>query len=74
MSFNIRLENNRDKEQNHWDNRKENVLKLITHHQPDIFGLQEASMNQIHFIEKYFYEKKSAFYMDWRRFFREEQR
>ena len=49
MSFNIRY-NNPDDGIHAWDNRKENVVKLIRHYNPDVLGLQEALSGQISYL------------------------
>lgn len=46
MTYNIRLDFEGDGE-NQWSNRKENVIKQIKFHDPDVFGVQEALPNQM---------------------------
>lgn len=49
MSFNIRFDNPRDNE-NAWDNRKEEVVGLISYYHPDFLGIQEGVLSQVEFI------------------------
>ena len=51
MSFNIRYDEPRDKE-NAWPNRKELVASMIRFHQADIVGVQEALERQMSDLEK----------------------
>ena len=51
MSFNIRYDTPRDKE-NWWEFRKEEVVGLLNYYQPDFIGIQEAMPNQSKFIAK----------------------
>lgn len=46
MSFNIRYPNPDDGE-NYWPNRKDKVASMITYHEADIIGLQEAFKSQM---------------------------
>lgn len=46
MTFNVRLDTQKDKE-NNWDHRKEMVASIIRFHQPDLAGLQEPYEHQI---------------------------
>lgn len=46
MSFNIRLSLESDQE-NSWENRKTDVLKLMSYYHPDFFGVQEAVPQQM---------------------------
>ena len=50
MSFNIRYDNEYDKE-NSWQDRKEDVVNLIIKHQASIIGIQEALINQLMYID-----------------------
>lgn len=50
-SFNIRQKNNHDIG-NMWDQRKDPVTDLIKFHQFDIFGIQEAFIDQVQDMEK----------------------
>lgn len=50
MTFNIRY-NNPDDGENWWENRKNDVVKLLRHYQPDFFGTQEGLLDQLAFIE-----------------------
>lgn len=45
MSFNIRYAGG-DRGVNSWANRKDNVARIIAHHEPDILGVQEALADQ----------------------------
>ncbi len=45
-SYNIRYDNPNDGE-NAWSSRKESVKNLVTYHNFDIFGVQEALQNQV---------------------------
>lgn len=51
MSFNIRYGTANDRP-NHWDQRRDRVLKLLQEQQADIIGLQEALSFQIAFLKK----------------------
>lgn len=51
MTFNIRLDIPEDGA-NVWDNRKANLVSMITFHKADIVGLQEAQKHQIDYIQK----------------------
>lgn len=51
MSFNIRYGTTRDGE-NHWDNRKGQVIDVIRQYSPDVLGLQEALRFQMDEIRK----------------------
>ncbi|HET6646226.1 MAG TPA: endonuclease/exonuclease/phosphatase family protein [Pyrinomonadaceae bacterium] len=51
MSFNIRYDEPRDKE-NAWPNRKELVASMIRFHQADLVGVQEALERQMRDLEK----------------------
>lgn len=48
MTYNIRFANNNPGEE--WILRKDNVAEMIRFHSPDIFGLQEALLEQVVFI------------------------
>lgn len=50
MSFNIRYDNEYDKE-NNWQDRREDVVKVIIKHQASIIGIQEALINQLAYID-----------------------
>lgn len=50
MSYNIRYDNP-DDGINAWDNRKGQVVSLIDYYHPDVFGLQEALLHQIRFLD-----------------------
>jgi|FLOH01.1.fsa_nt_gi endonuclease/exonuclease/phosphatase family metal-dependent hydrolase len=49
MSYNIRYDNDWDTK-NAWNDRKDNIVKLLTAQNPDIFGIQEGLVNQVKFI------------------------
>ena len=51
MSFNIRYDEPRDKE-NAWSNRKELVASMIRFHRADLVGVQEALKHQLEDLEK----------------------
>ena len=50
MSYNIRYNNQNDKE-NWWENRKESVVDLIQFYEPDIFGIQEGLHGQTSYLD-----------------------
>lgn len=49
MSFNIRFGTARDGD-NRWDVRKDSVVEVIRHHQPDLIGLQEVLKFQADYL------------------------
>jgi len=51
MSYNIRFNNPADGI-NQWDNRKSEVVDLLRHYEPSIFGLQEALQNQLDYLDE----------------------
>tara|TARA_R100000789_G_scaffold97460_2_gene99994 strand:- start:319 stop:1212 length:894 start_codon:yes stop_codon:yes gene_type:complete len=51
MSFNIRYGSARDGE-NHWEKRKENVIKTIAAYNPDLLGTQETLGFQKQYLEE----------------------
>lgn len=51
MSYNIRYDNPDDGE-NIWDNRKPATVGMLRDIHPDIFGVQEAMVNQVRYIEE----------------------
>ncbi|MBU1680214.1 MAG: endonuclease/exonuclease/phosphatase family protein [Bacteroidetes bacterium] len=51
MTFNVRLDIPSD-EANVWNNRKANLVSMISFHKADIIGLQEAQKHQINYIEQ----------------------
>lgn len=61
MSFNIRYGTAKDGE-NHWENRKENVVETVRQVQPDLLGTQETLGFQRDFLAKHLpqYEVHSA--------------
>lgn len=53
ISFNIRQSGLSDKDGEYqWNNRKEAVLNMLRAENPDIFGLQEALLEQVEYIEQ----------------------
>ena len=50
ISFNIRYDTPNDLE-NAWPNRKEKVVQLLRFYAPDFFGLQEALLHQVSFVD-----------------------
>lgn len=51
MTFNIRYDNQTDYEAgNGWKQRRENMLQLIRHYDPDLLGLQEAEKHQLDYL------------------------
>jgi len=55
MSFNIRY-NNPDDGVHAWSHRKDKIIDLIKHYDPDLFGVQEALHDQIEYLHKYLEE------------------
>jgi endonuclease/exonuclease/phosphatase family metal-dependent hydrolase len=51
MSYNIRYKNNIDSI-NGWEFRRDNVARLVLYHGAEIVGMQEATFDQIHDLEK----------------------
>lgn len=51
MTFNIRMDT-KDDGINQWTNRKEKCAQLVSYHQIDILGMQEAFIHQIKDMEK----------------------
>ena len=53
MSFNLRYDNNADKEQGlGWDQRLPAVVQQIMKHEPDIIGTQEGLQHQLHQLQE----------------------
>ncbi|MCF6212417.1 MAG: endonuclease/exonuclease/phosphatase family protein [Flavobacteriaceae bacterium] len=50
MTYNIRYDNDWDTE-NAWNDRKDNIVKLIKIYNPEFIGVQEALINQVNFID-----------------------
>ncbi|MBN1414104.1 MAG: endonuclease/exonuclease/phosphatase family protein [Bacteroidales bacterium] len=50
LTYNIRFDNPNDGV-NQWDLRKGNLVKLLTVHGPDIFGIQEGLIHQVEYID-----------------------
>ena len=57
ITYNIRF-NNPDDGINAWPNRSSQLSLLLAFHQPDVFGLQEALIDQIEDIQKFLPEMK----------------
>lgn len=52
ISFNIRLSSMAKYDgENRWDNRKQAIIKMIEQEQPDVFGLQEALLEQVEYLK-----------------------
>jgi len=49
MSYNIRYNNVNDGE-NKWDERKDDVVALLNHYEPLVFGIQEGLLEQVQYI------------------------
>lgn len=49
ISYNIRYNNVNDGE-NKWDERKDEVVALLNHYEPLVFGIQEGLLEQVQFI------------------------
>lgn len=49
MTFNIRYNNPNDQE-NWWENRKQDVAKLIHYYEPDVLGIQEGLHDQVSYL------------------------
>ncbi len=52
LTYNIRYANDNPGEE--WEHRKENVVKMIKFHNPDIFGVQEALLTQVEYLSEKF--------------------
>lgn len=50
MTYNIRYDNPNDRE-NWWENRKQEVVDMIKHYQPDLLGIQEGLISQVKFLD-----------------------
>lgn len=50
MTYNIRYANENDGE-NSWSLRKDDLAEQLQYHEPDIFGVQEALLPQLQFLE-----------------------
>jgi endonuclease/exonuclease/phosphatase family metal-dependent hydrolase len=50
MTYNIRYATDNDME-NSWENRKEAMVKLLRHYQPEIFGIQEGLHHQLEYLK-----------------------
>jgi len=46
LTYNIKYDNPKDSV-NNWTNRKEEVIQLIKHYEPQIFGIQEGLLHQL---------------------------
>lgn len=51
MSYNIRYDTN-DDGQNAWEHRRDTVVDSITHHRPDLIGVQEALRHQFEYLKR----------------------
>jgi len=52
ISYNIRLSGLEEIDsENNWDNRKEATIRMIEQEKPSVFGLQEALLEQVEYIE-----------------------
>jgi len=52
ISFNIRQSGMAEQDgENKWDNRKDAIIKMIEQEAPPVFGLQEALLEQVQYIE-----------------------
>ena len=51
MTYNIRYDNPND-HPNNWDNRKQELVKLFKHYEPEIFGIQEGLEHQLKYIDQ----------------------
>ncbi|MFW5908506.1 MAG: endonuclease/exonuclease/phosphatase family protein [Desulfosalsimonas sp.] len=51
MTFNLRFENDRDKE-NAWENRREMIVRMIGRYAPDILGTQEGKQDQLLYLRE----------------------
>jgi endonuclease/exonuclease/phosphatase family metal-dependent hydrolase len=58
MTYNIRYDTDEDG-RNKWRNRKDRVIKLIRHHIPDLFGVQEALSGQMNDLQTALYDYDS---------------
>lgn len=51
MTFNIRYDNPTDAEKgNGWKQRRENLVQLVRHYDPDLLGIQEAMKHQLDYL------------------------
>lgn len=50
MTYNIRYDNPNDKD-NCWGYRKDELVQMIKHYQPDVIGIQEGLHNQVTFLD-----------------------
>jgi len=51
MTYNIKYDNKNDTV-NNWNDRKTNMVRLIRHYEPSIFGTQEALDHQVKYIDE----------------------
>jgi endonuclease/exonuclease/phosphatase family metal-dependent hydrolase len=51
MTYNIRYATDSD-QLNSWENRKEAMIDLIHHYQPEIFGIQEGLHHQVEYLKE----------------------
>ena len=52
MTYNIRYANENDGE-NSWSFRKDELTNQLQYHEPDIFGVQEALLSQLEYLEEH---------------------
>lgn len=50
MTFNIKYDNKTDTV-NNWEFRKEGLINLVKHYQPNVMGIQEGLINQVNYID-----------------------
>lgn len=50
MTYNIRYATDNDLE-NSWENRKEAMVTLLSHYQPELFGIQEGLHHQLEYLK-----------------------
>ena len=50
MTYNIKYDNKKDTV-NNWNDRKENLIRLIRHYKPSIIGTQEALHHQVAYLD-----------------------
>lgn len=50
MTINIRYDNPGDKE-NNWHERKAEMVKMLKHYEPQIFGIQEGLFHQVNYLD-----------------------
>lgn len=50
ISYNIKNDYQKEGE-NNWTSRKEKMIELLNHYQPEVIGVQEALLNQVEYID-----------------------